>query len=94
MHLATGEAILLHQLTLEEKMKRIPTTEQVWCDNSNNVWIWSNPDRTVFDVWHRHTGGVFPRLFPSTACPDFVRCLSAKEAARNAASMVRAYNNR
>jgi len=68
--------------------------EEIWTDESNNVWVWANASRTIFDVWHRHTGGVFPRLFPAANAPDRVRCLSAKEAARHAASMVRAYRNR
>lgn len=64
---------------------------EVWTDPLNNVWISANVDKTVYEIRHRHTGGVFPRLFPLEAAPDKATALSAKEAAKWAAKMVRAY---
>lgn len=64
-----------------------------WCDQSNNVWV-RQLTPTLFEVSHRHTGGVFPRLFPPAWAPDRVLCLTHKSAARAAARMVWAYQRR
>lgn len=68
--------------------------KEIWTDPLNNVWIWANPQRTIFQVWHRHNGGCSPRLFPESAAPDKVLCITQQSAIRAAAQMVRAYRNR
>ena len=75
---------------------RVPTqselVKQVWCDPTNNVWIYSNKSRTYFEVTHRHIGGCFPRLFPVEWAPDEATANTPGGAAKAAGAMMRAYH--
>lgn len=83
--------IICSRYTASGEPIRRQYVEQIWTDKNNNVWVSASKNRDYFEISHRHTGGVFPRLFPISDAPNLALATNPKDAARHAARMVRAY---